>query len=304
MYQNRGLILKGRSVLDFLHGAVKKEVLNPSRQWTDELVKTEYQKSYNTNFDTFGCVTFSALNCIEILYKRKFGVEINYSDRFTAVMSNTIPGRGNFLRAVAESIRKDGLVLESDYPFVDNEKEYYQEVPNELKKKAKTPALKLQIHWEWLHFNGWQNERDEVLKDGLQYGPIQVSVPAWPKPVNGVYPRVFKVANHAVTLVGYKEKEYWIIFDHYANEIKHLAWNYLIGTPLLFTIGGSVNLAKKYQGQLFKNQSSPKVYYSDGKQIAWIKNEESFYFGHNAGFWGYWDSIIDVSEEINENLTF
>jgi len=300
MIQNRGLILKPKGVFDFLYGVVEKEVLNPSGQWIEYIVQKEYQKSYQTGWDTYGCVTFSALNCIEILHKTKFGEEVNYSDRFTVVTSDTIPGRGNYLRAVAESIRKDGVVTEAEYPFVDNETDYYRPIPDMIKGRAK----KLDIKWEWLHFNGWQEKRAEVLTEALRYGPVQITLSAWPEPENGVYPRVEGWANHAVTLIGYKEGEYWIIFDHYDKDIKNLAWNYEIGTPLLYTLGGEVNLAKKYKGTLIKNSGSPKVYYSNGEKIAHIKSEESFYWANTAGFWGYWDDITEVNEPITEDIIF
>jgi len=60
---------------------------------------------------------------------------------------------------------------------------------------------------------------------------------AWPKPVNDIYPdNPAKGRNHAVTLIGYKENEYWLIFDHYENFTKKLEWGYGFGGTIKYSI--------------------------------------------------------------------
>ena len=64
----------------------------------------------------------------------------------------------------------------------------------------------------------------------LRFSPIGVSVFAWVKDTDGLYykPKGQR-DNHFVTLYGYKEGEYWKIFDHYDDTIKRLKWDYDFG---------------------------------------------------------------------------
>ena len=298
--KNYGLLEAPPQKRDYLLGTVKKEVIVEDGQWEGFLPPVEYQKSYKTKFDTYGCVSFSALNCIEMLYRSR-GERLNFSDRFTVVESGTVPGRGNYFRNVAESIRKDGVVLEPYYPMVDNKSEYYQSIP----KHVYDMVFKVPVYWGWVQYTRTGDSQEKALMDALQFAPVQISVYAWPKPdKDGIYRRTDKTRNHAVTLYGYEKFAYWKIFDHYKGEHKKLAWDYNIGSCVLFSLGGTVDLARKYKDSLIKNADSPKVYYSNGKQIAWIKDEPSFLFGYDAKFWGYWDSIKTVQEKIKEDIKF
>lgn len=296
---NHGLILEPFRQADYVFGTVSKEVLNPKGDWTRYLPEYENQKSSETGFDTFGCVSYSALNCLEILYNFH-GQKRNFSDRFTVKMSRTIPQRGNTMRKVAESIRLDGMVDEEDYPFVDTQKEYYQPVPEEVKEKAEV----VDVHWEHLSYPKWHDNRDKVLIEGLQYGPLQVAVYAWEKPVDGIYQHTDKLPGHVVTLFNYKEGEYWEIYDHYRRAVKKLAWDYEITAPLLYSLGGTVDIAKKYAGKLIKNPDDPNYYYSNGKDIAWIKNERSFEFGTEAGWWDGWYDVTEINTPIKYDLIY
>jgi len=300
---NYGFLHSPPQEQDFQLGVVEKEVLMPDGQWMDYLPEIEFQKSYKTGFETYGCVSFSALNCLEILFNQR-GDERNFSDRFTVVKSGTTWGRGNYFRKVAESIRLDGVLDEEHYPFVDTRAEYYQDIANSTNRRA----YNLPVHWEWLMYMGWQRNSVEILTKGLKYGPLQVSVWAWPRPdKKGIYQKAdTSMLNHAVTLIGYKFNEYWIIWDHYKREIKHLAWDYNIGSPLLYSLSGKVNIAKKYAGKLIRNEGSPKYYYSNGKQIAHIRKESIFYFGRDGvdPFWGNWEDAHTIPEPIKEDLKF
>lgn len=290
---------------DFYAGVVDKEVLSPTGQWDEYLPPVEYQKDYSTGFDSYSCVTFSALNCIETLYRSRGEVK-NFSDRFTSVDSGTAPGRGNSLRNVAESIRKTGVVDQSVYDFSKTQEEFFARIPESVREKAQ----KIPVSWEWGHsgenLKRWRKDPQSVLCELLQYAPVQVTVWAYTKNiVDDVYqPHDVKDENHAVMLYGYEYGKYFKIFDHYKKSTKKLHWNYGLETPMLFTLDGVVSLAKKYKGRLIKNQESPKVYFSNGEQIAWIKNEQSFIYGFKAGFWGYWDEIQTVAEPLHEDIIF
>lgn len=233
-----GLIIpQEQNPKDWRFGGVSgadKVVLREDGQYQNFLPKVEYQHA--VYFDTMACVTFSALNCLEI-YQNVRGINANYSDRFTAKMSGTT-NRGNSLVNVAESIRKDGVIPEEDWAFprlqrqpVFEWEDYYQEIPDELKMKGKRWALENTVQWEWIPMSR--------LQDALKYAPIQVTMRAGIKPnKDGLYTDGgSRARNHAVTLVGYKEGEYWEVFDHYqGNEIRRMVWDYDFIWAMQFTI--------------------------------------------------------------------
>ena len=109
---NTGVIL-GQRKDDWVAGTIPYEVLNESGDWTSYLPPGEWQRINNK--ETMACVSFSALNILETLYYFYTGERRNFSDRFTAYMSGTMK-RGNYLWKVGDSIRRDGLVDEKDWP--------------------------------------------------------------------------------------------------------------------------------------------------------------------------------------------
>jgi len=209
---------------------VSENVLRPDGQWDDFL--PEFESQWKDGFDTYACVTFSALNCIETLVKVRYDKDINKSDRFVAKMSDTRCGYGNWLYKVADTIKEQGSCDEVDYPFSDGLvcETYYAEIPEDLKLKAKLLIEDYDIKWEWAY--------NYTLQEGLTYAPLQVTIWAYGKrDSNDIYqhPGTTK-SNHAVMLYGYKEGEYWKIYDHYANKFKKLAWDYPMTSQLKFEI--------------------------------------------------------------------
>src|SRR5438552_867793 len=66
---------------------IKGEPLMPNADWTTYCPKGEVQK--NTFFDSFNCTGFGYTNRLEILYKRVFGKERNFSDRGVGIVAGT-----------------------------------------------------------------------------------------------------------------------------------------------------------------------------------------------------------------------
>lgn len=204
-----------------------QEKMNEKADWSEWLPTNEKQSS--ASWDSMSCVSFSALNCIEILQKYIWGDNVNYSDRALAKLSGTTQS-GNYLHIVADTIRNQGLVDEEYWPFEGNSwAEYMREIPEEVTSKGEHFKAKYDVKYEFV-----QNRQ---IKDALKYAPLQTCVYAWPKKVNDIYPDVKgKPRNHAVTLIGYKENEYWLIFDHYDNFLKKIEWEYNFGGTLKFSI--------------------------------------------------------------------
>lgn len=225
--KNFGLLLGERKETDFIAGKFSpvkdEEILRLDGQWDDYLPLPEYQ---NKGFETRACVTFSALNCIETLYRRLTGEEKNFSDRFTAKMSGTTK-KGNYLWQVANAIRHYGLLPEEDWPYVKGWDNYYKPIPKVLQKKALKFLDKWIVYYEWV-----EDEEQEIVKQ-LEYAPLQVTVryDAGNKILNpkGKY-------NHAVMLYGYKLGKYWKIYDHYSQTKKKYIWNYKFQNILKYTL--------------------------------------------------------------------
>lgn len=171
--KNYGVILGSREgdwIAGGISGITYEEVL-PSGDWTPYLPLEEWQW-HTIGFDTMACVSFSALNVLETLYFFKTGVRRNFSDRFTAIMSGTMK-IGNYLWKVGDSIRKDGLVDEADYPMIDNPTwdTYYVTPPIEVINKAKEFLKEWEVHYEVIDFT-----RESLLKH-IKQAPIQVVIP-------------------------------------------------------------------------------------------------------------------------------
>lgn len=202
----------------------KQEVIKASGQWTDVLPETEVQKK--GVLDTMGCVSFSALNSIELLARVKYGERWNKSDRFLAKVSNTTRS-GNLFYRVGDALRKHGAVDENVWPFVEpfTWLEYYKEIPEPVLLKGKDFLSKYKIAYDWVDYF-----KPEDAMEALRYAPLQVAVEAWNRRVvDGEEIFYFSSRpnyNHAVTLVGYVEGKYWLIFDHYDSPfVKKVAWN-------------------------------------------------------------------------------
>lgn len=234
--KNFGLVIEPIKPEDYVLGSSNEiagqEILQPDGHgWKPFLPALEVQR--NPQFDTFGCVSFSALNTRETLLKRIYNIDFNHSDRFTVVRSGTIPGIGNSMGKVAESIRKiDGVVEESKYPFSSTmtQDEYYQNVPDNLIDEGQDSLLTFKTQYEFV------TPSAANLMFALQYAPLQATGFAWETPVNGLYQKTNKTPNHAFVLYDYEEGKKWLVYDQYDNDFKELAWDYWFGATLKYSI--------------------------------------------------------------------
>jgi hypothetical protein len=203
-----------------------EEPINPSGQWQEWLPNKEYQ--FGNGFDTMACVSFSALNVIEIISRYKFSERTNYSDRFLAKVSGTTD-RGNYLSDVADAIRNVGLVTEERWPYTGKSwSDYYKTIPVGIMEEATQFKNKWEVKYDWVQ------KRD--FKEALKYAPIQTTVYAWNGMKQDIYLDPKKDRNHAVTLVGYEDGKCWKIFDHYEPDVKRLEWDYDFGVGLKFSL--------------------------------------------------------------------
>lgn len=271
---------------DYILGSTSKLpkiILQADRNWLPWKPTKEVQR--NNLFDTYGCVSFSRNNCLEIMEKRKYGTEFNRCDRFLVVASGTIPRQGNSMDKVAQTARKHGSVKEEMYPLTPSmtESEYYQAVPEALFVEALTYKDLYEDQYEWVSWGGADKNK---MWEALQYGPLQVSIQAYGQYANGVYmPTGTQDTNHLVTLMHADYGKWWKILDHYENEIKTLDWDYYFGAAMRHNI-------EKRMFKLVKGDQKPEVYVvgADGK-LRHIYNEACFEEGKQAGFWGGFEAM-------------
>ncbi len=229
MKENRGILLNAPRGTDFVAGGITGitgEVLVPSGDWTPYLPDYEPQSFSNqfgqqtVSYDTLACVTFSAFNCIEALFRVKFNRIENFSDRFTAKISGTTE-TGNYLYKVWDSIRHDGVVREFDYRNdALTREDYYKEIPPDLVTKAKTVLSDYKIQYEFLY-----GGEDEIMS-ALEKAPLQIAIQhRGDLQANGTIKSYNDVGAHAVMLYGYEKGVYWKIYDHYDNKFKKYAWD-------------------------------------------------------------------------------
>ncbi|HEC65393.1 MAG TPA: hypothetical protein ENI23_08865 [bacterium] len=212
---------------------VPSKILREDGQWTPP----QFEKQSYGSFDTQGCISFGTNNVLEMLHHVQFGYEPNYSDRFLVVNSGTTRG-GNTPRKVYSALRKQGTVLEEDYPFPDYTKEdYYKEVPSNLLTQGKKWASTHSFSYAKVGTN------PNNLKHALQFSPLGLGLYAWAKNSEGLYYQPNGVrANHFCVLIGYEEGKHWLVFDTYEESVKKLVYDY----PFNYVCGYTLTKKKPY----------------------------------------------------------
>lgn len=226
---SKGLLTRPQRLNDWALGGLTPldfKFSNPDGDWSDYLPADEFQNRWS--YDRMACVTYSILNCLEILYFYQTGTGKNFSDRFLAKASGTTRN-GNYLDNVFDTIRKNGLIEEYLYPDDANSwDEYYKELPQTLFDKAREFLKDWEIYREWVRV-----DRKEDIYTALKSSPLQVTVRY--SEGNGLLMPAGD-HNHAVTLYNAVKDHHWEIFDHYTQTRKKYAWNYEFGSALKPTL--------------------------------------------------------------------
>jgi len=198
---------------DYIFGGASKlpqVVLNPERQWKPPTIEVQ-----NKSFDGFTCTNFALCNAVEMLHFQKYGQEVNFSDRFSAVTSGTIPGQGNSHKNVAEAARKNGFVYEEILPFTElmTKEQYFSPIGQEV--------ANLGLQWVSTHTFGYEKVNIEDLWDTLQLSPVQGAVDSRAN-TRGRYTS----PDHSIVIRGgiYKKEIY--TFDSYLGRNLVYSWDY------------------------------------------------------------------------------
>lgn len=147
---------------------------------------------------------------------------IEFSDRFNAIKSGTRK-TGNSMKAPRQSIHRDGLIPKQMLP-PDSQmrwEDYHNanDITNEMEKLGKEFLMRWAINYD-----KYRLAQKAVL---LERDLIGLAGYAWPRPIDGVYPRVENPSNHAFMAFDFPLTQ---IFDNYEEEkgdwIKQLAADY------------------------------------------------------------------------------
>lgn len=219
---------------DYILGAgnIPEEILQPDRQWTDFLPVDERQ---HKGVETYNCTSFHTNNPYEILIRRKFSREENFSDRCLGILAGTYPP-GNDPNKVAQALRENGVCLETHLPFSDDIKnvdDYYSPKPLTASLKAECEKFldKYETRHEWVFKDKKTplKEKQEKMWEALQYSPLGASVVAWKKDGKYFVKNIGEQDTHWTTVIGGKKGEYWLVMDSYEPFSKKLAWDYDFG---------------------------------------------------------------------------
>lgn len=204
---------------------IKGEVINSSGDWIPYLPEKEPQNK--RGIETMACSVYATLNALETLLKFK-GYDVNYSDRYLAIVGKVDPYRGADPHAIAECIRKTaGCLREDKLPFSDDIKsvEDYYNVPQDIIIQLLKEGQKWYNEWElsheWLWKNGQPNEKRLLAQEGLQKGVVCLSVSAWHFDGQKYYKPENSQDNHWTQLASASPERY-VIFDSYDGYLKDL----------------------------------------------------------------------------------
>ena len=277
-----GLIEEKPKPTDFIRGIgqtlLQHEDRNTTADWGLFLPSEERQRF--RYFDAMACVTFSALNVVEttinwmiknnLLPEGYYGelVELgfitdgafNCSDRFTAKMSGTTR-EGNTLTKVWESIRKNGLLPEKDWPGSEdfNWDNYYAPIPDEPKLKAKEILKLFKFEYELISPATIPN-----LRIGLKHAPLQITTgvcPGWDSPPVNV---CNLSPSHATELYKIESDNGYGDYDSYPPYQKKLNPGYKVysclkGVISPIKIGEVYPFHYTFNNNLYQGQTSPEI---------------------------------------------
>lgn len=216
---NDGFKASKAKITDYIFGSatpLKKEIICPAGDWTPYLPPEERQS--NRRVETMSCTCFGFYNVVETIIFAKYGIRVNYSDRYLSKCAGTTRN-GNSMDSVIETARKiSGSVLEEKWPFNEDMdwSEYFADIP-----KAVLDDGRLWINeWEIGYENVPQNK--SLMKQALTYSPLYVAGYAWYSE-GGVY-KSYGRANHAFMV-----HKIDTAFDSYEPFVKNLDTNYKFG---------------------------------------------------------------------------
>lgn len=273
----------------------KKIVLSPLRDYSNYLPVHERQDKLG--YDSFACVVFSGLNCLEIFLKKLYGEELNFSDRFLAGMIPVKPYSGTNYSAFWDAVRDYGLVLEEKYPFAGTTPhEYVKRPPQEIIDQGKNFLQYYDIEHEWIDWGGCDPNK---LYEALQFGPLHVSI-------DGNAARTGKrstAVNHSVTIYRAEKGVKWGILDHYSRQTYEVPWNFYFGSAKQATILLKKKIQLVQRPWMTDKTEASKVFAIFGGEACHIADEYSWNYGSELGIWDKTNLKLYTEVGFNQQFT-
>ena len=186
------------------------------------------------------------------------------SERFIAVMSNTIPGRGNSQYAVFECLRKNGVVGESVWPSNENmtQDEFFLSIPQEIKDKAKKFLQYFTFEYEDV------GESNTELKEALKRSPLCVVIGGVTIGAEPIYRPVTIPVNYNHQVENYNQENNVSRFSETIPVLHDILDSYdpfrkkFVGSyPFKFV--KTIFIKPKYMQELYKKNGEPAIYALD-----------------------------------------
>jgi len=203
----------------------------------------ENEEQIGLYFDSYGCVSFSACNALEVLIKKRMDLglwkadnlkfllnkyfkngQINFDDQWLVVKSGTIPNVGNSGTKVLDTIRKLGLPPQSMNSFdlrnrdysKNNIDLYYNEAS--LNPDSDYVALefkeRFEVLYEWVGRSNWE----QASKEGV----LQVYTRAWYQRNGKYYNPTPGASGHAIINAKLSELKIFDSYDPFIKEMEKL----------------------------------------------------------------------------------
>lgn len=264
--RNKGVLLAPLRAKDYtiIGGVSKIELVRVVENWEQYLPETE--KQYSTKVDFLDCVTMSGPDhCIAtqlnyLLKTNQLSDEaVNFfqdegyiknglfslSSRFNAKMNGTDKLKGQYLYAAADHVKNEGILPEMDWPTTDDMSwdEFYKEIPQPLKDKAKKSKLYIDIKYQFVN--------DDQIPTQIKIAPIQIATqicPGWDSG-NVVQKCSGLPLAHATMLYGYDANGNFKDFDHYWPYKQILEKNYELPHNLQYVVKTKNLLQKGMRGK-------------------------------------------------------
>lgn len=171
----------------------KIEYLDKKTKWKDFSSRSEIQRR---PFETWGCVTFSGLDCIETILNYKIAYKLipdeqvkwlkdkgymdddgylNFSDRFIHILSGT-GKQGNSFDTVAETFRNKGLIPERMLPWGGKNFEEYADknvITQAMLDLGKEFLTRFTIQHDWVLTWGTGQNIINTLAYYVKSAPLQ-----------------------------------------------------------------------------------------------------------------------------------
>lgn len=246
-----GLIEGIRDAQDYIFGksTVPRVTFQPDGNWEPYLPKYEPQAE---NWESNGCTVWGTQNQIETFSKRVYGIEPNYSERYTYLLTPVDPRYGADPQKVYECIRAHGLIDNDLFPVPESQEEFLDttRITELMRYRGKQWLSRYTLMHEWL----WTQRPDnalELMKQALIMSPLGVSVSAWWQDENGKYVDNGQRNNH--WCMCYRIDDEGIhIFDSYDHRKKVLRHDHIIARAKRIWVNKNTLSALKRQKSILE----------------------------------------------------